>query len=720
MSPIRPSGHKPAAMRLSTFLLLAPCSWLLLSAQTPTPRKATSAPVPSTYKDLKYPPLKPLNLPALDPVTLPNGMRLYLVEDHELATIHGLALVRTGNLFDPAGQVGLAALTGEVMRTGGAGARTAEQIDERLDSLAATVDSSIGETSGALAFTALRDNADDVLAIFKDVMTAPAFRQDRVDRAKQQLRQSIAHRNDDPAVILHREFNSIVYGKDSPFGWALEYTHLDRIARGDLVNFHRRYFFPKNVMLALWGDFDKTQMQSRIEKLFADWTAQQPDVPPFPKIGASAHGTFLAKQSAADRSYVVMGQLGTDFRDKDCAPLEILADILGGGELGRLHKRVGTAGRLATINAVWRGEAEHPGVFQISSSFNAFQTVAALKAVNQEVATIRTSEVTDDELNAAKTRVVSRLMVAFDTRDEIMQRLILYEYFGFPRDFAAQYRKALEAVTRADVLRVAKERLDPAKMALLTVGNPAAFQEPLDSLGPPVTTIDLTIPPRGARVSTSDPASQQKGKELLLRVQKSVGGADKLATVKDYAQESTLQFAASTGGRSENQTERWIGPNFVRQESERQGGKLTLYCDGKSGWLATQQGSGALVGLQLKQVQGDLFRVFFSLLLSDRIPGRTLTAADDSTLEIGDGGEILVRLALDPETGLPQNAQYEIGTDTGTVSITENFADYRDTGGLKLPFKTSVMAGGQKYADLSVKSWQLNAGLKLADLEKRP
>ena len=338
---------------LAAFVAIA-ASWAAAQTAPAPPRKsagpATAAAATPSYKDLKYPALRPIAIPALDPVTLPNGMRLYLVEDHDWPAIHGLALVRTGNLFDPADRVGLAALTGQAMRTGGGGARSIEQIDERLENLAGTVDCNIGETSGVVAFTALKENAGEVLSIFKDVMTGPAFRQDRIDRAKQLLRNTIAHRNDAPAAILRREFTNIVYGKDTPYGWPLEYAHIERITRGDLVNFHRRYFFPGNVMLAMWGDFDKAEMQARIEKLFADWTVEQAAVPPFPKVGgAPAPGTFLARISDPQQSWFAVGQLGGELRDKDYAALELMADILGGGENGRLYQRVGAKGDASNI-----------------------------------------------------------------------------------------------------------------------------------------------------------------------------------------------------------------------------------------------------------------------------------------------------------------------------------------------------------------------------------
>ena len=343
-----------------------------------------------------------------------------------------------------------------------------------------------------------------------------------------------------------------------------------------------------------------------------------------------------------------------------------------------------------------------------------------MKAVTQTIGSMRAAEVGEEELRAAKERALHRLAFAFDTRDKTIERLMLYEYFGYPRDFAAKYRQAVEGVTRADVLRVAKERLDPAKMTLVAVGNPAAFQEPLESLGGPVTPIDLTIPPQRTEAMAGDAASRQRGTAILARAQQAVGGADKLAAVKDYVQEFSVQFAPSAGGALATETDRWIGPNSMRQETVLPTGKYSTYCDGKSGWVATSQGSAALLGPSLKQLQGDLFRVFFTLLLSDRLPERVVNAHDDFTVEIGDGSGAVVRLVLDPDTGLPRNALYDVATATGTISVTETYADFREAGGLKLPFQISVMPGGQKYVEIAVKSWQLNAGLKLADLERRP
>src|SRR4026209_566026 len=135
-------------------------------AQTAAPAKTSSIP---SYKELKYPPLKPIKIPDVATFTLPNGMKLYLLENHELPLVRGFALVRTGNLFDPRGKVGLASMTGMVMRTGGTRAKTGDQLDEQLENIAASVETGIDESHGSCSFSCLKENTEEVLGLFHDV-----------------------------------------------------------------------------------------------------------------------------------------------------------------------------------------------------------------------------------------------------------------------------------------------------------------------------------------------------------------------------------------------------------------------------------------------------------------------------------------------------------------------------------------------------------------------
>jgi zinc protease len=714
-----------AALAIAAFLANAQTPPQTPPPAAPRPRPATApAPAAATSPlDLKYPPLRPIEAPKAASFTLPNGMKVFLIEDRELPVVRGMARIRTGSLFDPAGKVGVAALTGMTMRTGGTRQMTGEELDRKLEDMAARVESAIGETAGEVSFFSLTESSPDVLAAFRDVLTAPAFRIDKVDLAKTQLRGSISRRNDDPAEILAREFPAVIYGPNSPYGWKMEYEHIDRIVRADLQAFHKRYYFPRNVTLAVWGDFETARMKARLEELFAGWTVEQPAVPEFPKApDAPAPGVFLAKKADMPETYFAIGHLGGKVADKDYPALTVMAGILGGGLSSRLYQQVHTRmGNAGSIAARWAAGYGHPGLFEISGSGKSLSTVATIKAIQQELERIRTAEVGEEELRAARDGALDELAFASDTRRKIVDRMLTCEYFGYPADFPQQYQKALAAVTRADVLRVAKERLKPAELTILVVGSPEDFLPPLDSLGAPVLELDMTIPKPQAAAAVADTASLEQGKRILARLQAAVGGAGKLAAVKDYSASSEVRLSAASGGETLTETDRWLATGNIREDADRAGIHRALYTDGKSGWTARGRQSGPLVGYVLKGMQSDLFRSYFSLLLSDRVAERTVSALDENTIEISAAGGLVAQLAVNPETGLPQQISYTLPGPSGPpVLVQEVFTRFGEVAGIRVPFEVSSLHDGVPFAETSVKDFKINTGLALEELERRP
>ena len=692
--------------------------------KTPAPAaKAVSAAPAASWKDLKYPPLGPIRIPDVTTFTLPNGMKVFLLEDHELPVVSGTARIRTGNLFDPPDKVGLAGVAGRVMRTGGTKAKTGDQLDEQLENIAASVESSIGETSGSVSCHAMKENAGEVLEVFRDVLTAAEFRQDRIDLEKSQIRSAISRRNDDAGGVAQREFSDLVYGRDTPYGWRIEYATAAGITRADVLAFYKRYFFPANILLAVWGDFDTAQMKARLETLFGGWTYQQPPVPPFPKVRVAPEpGLFVAGKEDVTQTFFAVGHLGGELRDKDFPALEVMADILGGGFRSRLVQRVRSKlGNAYDISASWSADYDHPGLFEITGSTKSVATVETLAAVREEIERIRTTEVSDSELETAKQTALNSLVFAFDSKAKTLARMLNYEYYGYPRDFIQQYQKALAAVTGADVLRAAKEHLNPKDLTTVAVGRGEELTAMLGRLGQPLTPIDLTIPEPKATSANVDAASLEQGLQLLRRAQQAVGGADRLAGVKDAVEVSGFQVDPAAGGMRVEHTSRWIAPEQFREESQMSAGKIVAYSDGKSGWIVTPQGTGPLTGPQLKQVQGNLFRFYFRLLLSDRIPGRQVNYVGENTVEIsGESGES-ARLVVNPDTGLPDRVTYEaVHTAGPQVMVEERYTRFGEVAGVKLPFAITILQGGRNFAEVSVKDYKVNTGLKVEDLRRRP
>ena len=668
------------------------------------------------YKSLKFPALREVKPPEPVFFTLPNGMKVFLLEDHELPLLSGSALIKTGNLFDPPDKRGLADLTGQIMRSGGTKAKSGDELDEDLESVAASVESSIGESNGSVSFSCLKENTDQVMAIFRDVMTQPEFRPDKVDLAKTQARSGISRRNDDAAGIASREFASTVYGRNTPWGWTIEYEHIDRIQRADMVRFHQRYFFPKNVILSIYGDFSAIAMKVRLQNLFASWTVQQEPVPAFPAMDLTRHpGIQLAERDDVTQTFFEIGHLGGQLNEKDYPALQVAVNILGSGFSSRLVQTVRTKlGYAYSVSAGWGVGYASLGAFQINGSTKSASTTDTIRVIRQEVEKLRQSPVTADELKIAKDAVLNSFVFSFDKPSKTLNRMVVYEYFGYPKDFIFQYQKAVEQVTAADVLRVAKERFRPDDFTIVAVGNPKEFgKDKLESLKIPIQKIDLTIPQPKA-------AAAQAGNALLIRAQQAMGGRAKLESVKDLESTADVKFQMGATMAPAKQHTRRIFPSTMRQDQELPFGNVVAYSDGKEGWMKSPQGTTGLPPAVAEQIRQDMFRNIVSLVLSDAAPSRTVTTVAADALEIVEGPN-KARLTFDPATGLPAKISYMTNPMAGAANeVVETYSAWKSVNEVMLPHEYTIDQAGKRFAEGKYTSYRINAGLKAEDLSKKP
>ncbi len=481
-----PATAKPAPAATQPALARGP-------AAAPAPAVARER-VPE-YKKLKYPKLRDIQIPKVERVTLPNGMQLFLLEDHELPLIHVSALIRTGSVYEPADKIGLAGITGTVMRTGGTTNKTGDEIDEQLEQIAASVETGIGRSSGSAFMSVLKDDVDTGLAVLADVLMNPAFRQEKIDLAKISARTGIARRNDNPGAIAGREYSKLIYGTDSVHARHAEYATIDNITRDDLVAFHKRFYHPNNVMMAVWGDFETPKMVAKIKEAFKEWQRADVDLSPVAEVKYDFRSTVnaVAKEDM-NQSVIRLGHIGVVMSDPDYFSLMVMNEILGSGFTSRLFKNVRSRQGLAySVGGACGADYDHPGMCSLSCQTKLKSTVHAIQAILGEVRKMTQEEVTDEELALAKDSFLNSFVFNFESRGQIVNRLMTYIYYGYPEDFLQKVKANVEKVTKADVLRVAKAHLRPDQMQILVVGKPDELDQPLSTLGT-VKTIDITIP----------------------------------------------------------------------------------------------------------------------------------------------------------------------------------------------------------------------------------
>lgn len=456
------------------------------------------AQTPKHYTDLTFPPLPDITLPAYERFQLANGMVVYLMEDHELPLVSGTALIRTGDRFEPANEVGLASLMATVMRTGGTQKRSGDEINQFLEQRAASIETGMSDDSASAGFNALSEDLESVFNLFAEILREPAFPEAKINLAKTQQKGGIARRNDDPNGIASREFSKLLYGSDSPYARTVEYATLDNIERADLIQFYQRFYAPQNTLLGIVGDFDRTKMRQLVETAFGNWQSSPLAQQPLPTVTqAKTGGVFAVDQPQLTQSSVLIGHLGGQFSSPDYPALSVMNGVLNGFG-GRLFNEVRSRQGLAySVYASWRPGYDYPGVFIAGGQTRSDATVGFIKSILSEIDKIRTQPISDAELAYAKDTVLNSFIFNFQDPAQTLSRLMRYEYFGYPQDFIFQYQKEVEKTTIADVLRVAKTYLKPDQLVTLVVGNSSQIQPPLTSLSAntKVTAIDVTIPP---------------------------------------------------------------------------------------------------------------------------------------------------------------------------------------------------------------------------------
>jgi outer membrane lipoprotein-sorting protein len=209
----------------------------------------------------------------------------------------------------------------------------------------------------------------------------------------------------------------------------------------------------------------------------------------------------------------------------------------------------------------------------------------------------------------------------------------------------------------------------------------------------------------------------QKGKELLQKVQQALGGAEKIAAVKDLQYHAQVDIETPGAVMKAKQANSFIVPWTMRQDIELPIGKQSVYSDGQAGWLAGMQGTQALPPAVTKQMRGEVFRQILLLSLSDRDPNRTVNYAGPGALDISSKDGESAHLEVDEKTGVPQK---EVYTDINGQTINQIFSDWRDIGGVRLPYKWTVLQGDRKFATVTIEDYKINSGLTPETLSKKP
>jgi len=416
----------------------------------------------------KFPPIKNF--------TLSNGLKVYLVEKHELPLVNMISSFAAGFSADQAVHAGLAKLTGTMM-TEGTTKKTATQLSEELNSLGTTVSSNASMDNSFVSMSCLKTNFDASFALYTDVLLHPSFPQKEFDRVKKEQLLAIEQEKANPRSLSRRILPSLLFSKDHPYNIPMTGSgtkqSLEKTVRNDLVNFHQSWFVPNNGFTVVVGDITEAELKAKLEKGLAGWKSKaiQKNELGAAAIAASV-SVYIIDKPGAGQSQITAAEIAPSVMEKGYDEFTLMNNILGGTFLSRLNMNLRedkhwSYGAGSSLNPV-----KGPGIFIAGAGVQTDKTKESIQEFIKELTQVNsTRPIAADEFSKEQTAVILSIPGSWQTNSGIMW--FLHSSIGFNRgiDYPGNYSTIMQKIKLTEAQNAAAKVVKPQNLTWLIVGD---------------------------------------------------------------------------------------------------------------------------------------------------------------------------------------------------------------------------------------------------------
>lgn len=691
-----------------------------------------SPPRPLAAREVTFPPYEVR--------TLPNGMQVIAVLHHEQPAISMRMLVRAGASHDPAGKAGVAMLASALLDQG-TKTKSAEEIADRIDFIGGALGTGAGSDLSYVNAVVMKDSFSVGLELLADVIREPAFDPEEIERQKQQAVSRLQVNSKDPEYVADVVFDRLVYGFH-PYGLPNGGTPetLAGITRDDLQAFHRRYFVPNNIILAIVGDVTGPDAFAEVERVFGRWP--RVELPPTPAIEPPPPTQRLVAVDKPDavQTEIRVGHIGIARKHPDYMAIDLALRILGGEGANRLHRVLRTERGLtygATVDLEARKEA---GDFLASTDTRTETTGETLRLMLDEIAKLQRERVSGRELADAQAYLAGTFPLTIETPNDIAAQVLNAVFFELPLKEMETFRERVQAVTPDDIQRVARQYLHPDRLSIVLVGNASGFVPQLRGVGLgepeviPIDQLDLMAAslktegkrqagPRGPDRSSdsnvpSDPAAV-RARELLARVIEAKGGLDALKRIRTVVAEENRAVVTPRGPTPLPTKTYVVYPDKFRIDSVLAGRQITHTYNGGAAWLRDLSGVSAAPAAMRDDFAATARRDTYPMLIAaaeGKLSVRLLPeeGAEGAVLRVLEISGVMlppVRLYIGRDFRIAREAYAGTSPDGQPIEIQEVFSDYRTIDGVDVPFKASVLQNGHLIIERTITTVTFNGAI---------
>jgi predicted Zn-dependent peptidase len=412
--------------------------------------------------------------PAIQKRQLSNGLLVWIVEYHDLPVVQMSLLVLSGTDDDPPGRYGIASLT-SAMLTEGAGSRSSVELADALDTLGANLSTSIGADSSSLQLHVPSARLAAALPLMAEAAQRPAFSTRALERVRQHRLLTLRQARDDPDAIASLAFSRVIYGPSHRYGTAPIGTAdtIKRFTPEDLGGFHKSVYRPSNSALIVVGDVVPENVLPLLETHFGNWRPPGVNggkVAPAPVPQKAPRRLILVDKPSAPQSRILIGGAGASRATPDFFPIQVMSTVLRGRFSSPLNVTLRDYTTGVRLGFDMRKSA---GPFVVAAAAQTDKTAESLSELFDNL-TGMLKDLPAEELARAKDSIANHFPTTFEATGRISSRLQSVESLlvnGLPDDYYSEYIPAIQAVTAADVQRVAQEYIQPDRLAVVIVGD---------------------------------------------------------------------------------------------------------------------------------------------------------------------------------------------------------------------------------------------------------
>lgn len=390
-----------------------------------------------------------------------NGLTLLHVERHELPLVSINLLIRAGSRHEPSDKAGLASLAADMLLEG-TKTMKAEELSEIIEFYGASISASADYDYTIISLSVLKKDLQELFRVFKEIIFYPVFPDEELKKKKSILTTSLIKKEQEPSYVAMKTLRRELF-RDHPYSRPVEgYPDtIKTIKRKDLIDFYKNFYRPDGSILVIAGDISEKEIEGLIED-FKRWKGPATEAKQLRQkevAGQKWSGPVIINRDLTQAN-ILYGLPGISRRDPDYYAASVLNYILGGGGFSsRLVQRIRDDMGLAYDVSSYFTVNEEPGLFAIELQTKNTSAMAAIEVIKEEIERITKEPVSDQELEDAKAYLTGSLPRRIDTTKKIADFLTVAEFYGLGDDYLKRYPEYIRAVTKDDIIRVAKRLL---------------------------------------------------------------------------------------------------------------------------------------------------------------------------------------------------------------------------------------------------------------------